>query len=449
VGQNLCTGRTISKQGVEMNIVEKFNEKLYEVAPASFVGWTRIVILSFLLLKFLSRDFSLFGTLPQELAIAYPANTFSPFDAYVLLGVGWIVDIFTFHWVHWFVAFPSEMILFYIQLFLEFMLAITILFGGGYKKINYLIIYILGMYLLGFLFRMGSDIEENFVQMQIVLLLFLFKERESYILFFKQQKPLTYSRENGWFFSMVLLIFIGYYFLAGFTKVIDISFFDWGRFELANLVELSRIKQELGDDRAFFFFRDFIAANSWMDIPGTALVYAEHLLIPLLFFNRRYISFAWFIYILLHVSSLGINLFFTGVFLSWLVFLPVHRGFQKVVVLWDGDCSFCWKSVVIAKKFDWFNRLVVISSHDKDKYKDELDGWDGDIDKGLWSKGVDTQESYVGFDGVRRMMWVMPLFWIILPILYIPFVPTIGRAVYGWIARNRYRFGCNSKGCQV
>ncbi|HIP27336.1 MAG TPA: hypothetical protein EYG80_06760, partial [Flavobacteriaceae bacterium] len=143
-----------------MNIVDSFNKKMYELAPASFIGWTRIVILSFLLYKFLSRDYSVFGLLPEALAIAYPANVFHPLDSYVLLGFKWIVDFFTFHWIHWFVSFPSESTLYYLQLFLEFMLVITLFWGGGYKKINYLIIYILGMYFLGFLFRMGSDIDE-------------------------------------------------------------------------------------------------------------------------------------------------------------------------------------------------------------------------------------------------------------------------------------------------
>ncbi|CAA6817528.1 MAG: Unknown protein [uncultured Sulfurovum sp.] len=432
-----------------MSIVDAFKNKLYEPAPASFIGWTRIVILFFLLYKFLSRDYSLFGTLPETLALAYPANVFHPLDAYVLFGFKYIVDFCTFHWIHWFIAFPSELTLYYIQRFLEFMLVFSLFFGGGYKKVNYLIIYVLGMYLLGFLFRMGSDIDEIFVQMQIVLLLFLFRGKESYILFFKQQNPLNYSKENGWFFSMVLLIFIAYYFLAGINKIIDISLLDWGRYELANLAELNKLKIELGDDRGYCYIRELFIGNSWMDIPGTILVYLEHLLIPLLFFRREYIPVAWFIYILFHLSALSINLFFTGVFLSWLVFLPMHRMYQKVIVLWDGDCTFCYKSVLIAKKFDWFNRFVIINSNDKHQHKKYLEGWDGDIEKGLWAKGLDSMENHVGFDGFRRMVWVMPLFWIILPLLYLPLIPTIGRIFYAWIAKNRYKFGCNSDACTV
>jgi hypothetical protein len=407
-----------------MNILEHFHKKLYEVAPASFVGWTRIVILSFLLLKFLSRDYSLFGIFPEILAEAYPANVFHPLDAYVLLGFKWVVDLCTFHWIHWFVPFPSEFILHYIEIFLELVLLVAIFLGGGYKKINYLIIYVLGMYLLGFLFRVGSDIDEIFIQMQIVLLLFLFREKETYILFSKQQNPLKYSKENGWFFSMVLLIFIGYYFLAGITKIVDISFLDWGRFELANLIELNQIKLELGDDRFLCFTRDFFIGSSFLDIPGTVIVYAEHLLIPLLFFNRKYISFVWFIYILFHLSSLNINLFFTGSFLSWLVFFPVHRLFQQVHIRCGFDTVFCKKNIVLAKKLDWFNRFIFIDSKST-------------IEKEFEVKGLDSFESNVGFDGFRRMLWAMPLFWVILPLLYIPFLPTFIKLSYNQISKKR------------
>jgi len=432
-----------------MNIIENFNKKLYEPAPASFIGWTRIVILTLLLYKFLSRDFSIFGIVPESLAIAYPTNVFNPLDAYVLLGFKGFVDLCTFHWIHWFISFPSETTLYYIQLLLEILLGITLIFGGGYRKLNYLVIYILGMYLLGFLFRMGADIDEIFVQMQIILLLFLFKGEESYLLFFKQQNPLNYSKENGWFFSMVLLIFIGYYFLSGVTKIVDISLLDWGRCELSKLIELNQIKLELGDDRGYFFLRSFFIENPWLDIPGTVLVYMEHLLVFMLFFKREYIPFAWFIYFIFHLSSLSINLFFTGVFFSWWVFFPLHRFYQKIIILWDADCSFCEKSILIAKKLDWFNRFIIINSNSKNSNKNYLEGWDGDIDKGLWAKGLNSVENHVGFNAFRRMSWVMPLFWIMLPLLYIPFVPTVGRIVYGWIAKNRYRFGCNSKGCQI
>ena len=306
-----------------MNIVEKFNQKLYEPAPSSFVGWTRIVILLILLWKFLSRDYSIFGMMPEDLAIVYPGNTFSFLEAYVALGFKPIVDLATFHWIHWLIPFPTQTILYYLQLFLEFMLVVTLFVGGGYKKLNYLIIYILSMYLLGFIFSMGADIDEIFIPMQIVLLLFIFRGKESYILSSNRANPLTYSKESGWFFSMVLLIFIGYYFLSGFTKVIDISLWDWGRFEIANLAELNQIKIAVGDDRAMFFMRDFIVGQNWMDFLGTAVIYLEHLLIPLIFFKRRYILSAWFIYFIFHLTSLTLNLFFTGIFLSWLVFLPL------------------------------------------------------------------------------------------------------------------------------
>jgi len=430
-------------------MIDLFYKKLYEPAPASVIGWTRIVVLSILLFKFLSKDYSLFGYIPTELLYYYPADAYSSIEGYALFGFQWMVDLFSFHWIHWFISFPTEKTLWFLQRILMIWLTVTIIFGGGYKKLNYLVIYSIGMYLFGFLFRTGSDIDAIFILMQIVLLLFLFRDKETYLLLGKQQNPLNYSKENGWFFSMTLLIFIGYYFLSGITKIVDISLLDWSRFELANLSELYKVKQELGDDITKCYLRDFLIGNSWIDTLGTSLIYLEHLLIPILFFKRKYIPAAWFIYLFLHLGTLTVNILFAGVILSWLVFLPVHRFFQKVVIVWDGDCSFCQKSIIMAQKFDWFKRFIIINSNEQKMYEEYLEGWDKNINKGLWAKGKNSPKSSVGFDGFRRMTWVMPLLWPILPFLYIPFIPIFGRLVYNWIAKNRYRFGCNSSSCNI
>ena len=188
--------------------------------------------------------------------------------------------------------------------------------------------------------------------------------------------------------------------------------------------------------------------NNWLDLPGTVMIYLENLLIPIIFFKRRYIPLAWFIYLLLHLGTLTVDILFLGVILSWLVFLPVYRVAQKIIVVWDGNCSFCEKSVNIASKLDWFGKIDFISSNDREKVL-EIKGWDGNIDKGLWAQGIGSNENYIGFDGFRRMAWVMPLFWFILPILYLPLIPTLGRKIYGWIANNRYKFGCNSNQCTL
>jgi hypothetical protein len=50
--------------------------------------------------------------------------------------------------------------------------------------------------------------------------------------------------------------------------------------------------------------------------------------------------------------------------------------------------------------------------------------------------------TYNGFEGYRALAWGIPLWWPLLPVLYLPVVPTIGHAVYARIATGRFRTGC-------
>jgi hypothetical protein len=51
-------------------------------------------------------------------------------------------------------------------------------------------------------------------------------------------------------------------------------------------------------------------------------------------------------------------------------------------------------------------------------------------------------KTYEGFEGYRALAWAIPLWWPLLPFLYLPGVPTIGRAIYGRVAIGRHQAGC-------
>ena len=44
-----------------------------------------------------------------------------------------------------------------------------------------------------------------------------------------------------------------------------------------------------------------------------------------------------------------------------------------------------------------------------------------------------------GFDAFRLIARVLPALWPVLPLLYVPGAAWIGRRVYKWVAKNRYR----------
>lgn len=45
---------------------------------------------------------------------------------------------------------------------------------------------------------------------------------------------------------------------------------------------------------------------------------------------------------------------------------------------------------------------------------------------------------YGGFFAFRRLAWVMPMLYVLLPLMYLPLAGWIGPAVYKIIAQNRY-----------
>ena len=91
----------------------------------SEITYVRVILYTIVLYKLLSRDFSNFGYIPEELLNFYPINHYTQ-DIRDLTGFKFIVDLLTFHWLHWFIDFPSVKQLEIIQLFLILLVIIII-----------------------------------------------------------------------------------------------------------------------------------------------------------------------------------------------------------------------------------------------------------------------------------------------------------------------------------
>jgi predicted DCC family thiol-disulfide oxidoreductase YuxK len=71
-----------------------------------------------------------------------------------------------------------------------------------------------------------------------------------------------------------------------------------------------------------------------------------------------------------------------------------------------------------------------------------------DLDNAMFVVAEDGS-TYRGFFAVRRMLRVSPLTWLLLPIFYLPLSGRLGPRLYAWVARNRYRLGCEGELCDV
>lgn len=110
----------------------------------------------------------------------------------------------------------------------------------------------------------------------------------------------------------------------------------------------------------------------------------------------------------------------------------------KGIVLYDGDCAFCRRSVAILKRLDWLGRLHYQSARDVEHLPPSEVPLDPRrlLDE-MHVLTPDRRAAYAGYAAFRWIAWRLPLTVLLAPFLYIPGVPWVGNRVYLWIARNR------------
>jgi predicted DCC family thiol-disulfide oxidoreductase YuxK len=111
----------------------------------------------------------------------------------------------------------------------------------------------------------------------------------------------------------------------------------------------------------------------------------------------------------------------------------------KGVVLYDGLCPLCRRSVRVLKRLDWLHRLHPQDCRDAAKLPASAVTLDpARMLEQMHVVTPDRKRAYAGFAAFRWMAWRIPLTMPLAPLLYVPGVPWIGRKVYLWVAKNRY-----------
>lgn len=182
---------------------------------------------------------------------------------------------------------------------------------------------------------------------------------------------------------------------------------------------------------------------------------ALELMAPLLLFLKG----RWRMVLLLALAGmmLGFGLVLGVLFLHFVVilcilFLPwrsigawvaARLPVRRFTVLFDGSCGLCRKTVAVVAALDIMERVEI---------RDALGEWPALAGRFPMLSQADClasmrvvrsdQHVYEGFEGYRALAWAIPLWWPLLPLLYLPGVPTVGRAVYSAVARGRHAAGC-------
>lgn len=102
---------------------------------------------------------------------------------------------------------------------------------------------------------------------------------------------------------------------------------------------------------------------------------------------------------------------------------------NKLVVLYDGWCPLCIKSVGKLEKFNYFKNVEYKSFRDNQK----LD-WDK-LEKKM--HGYINNKEYIGLDTFIEILKRSPGLWIFLIPLYISKILGFGNHIYEYIAKNR------------
>ena len=110
----------------------------------------------------------------------------------------------------------------------------------------------------------------------------------------------------------------------------------------------------------------------------------------------------------------------------------------KGIVLYDGECPFCRKSVSILRTLDTRQRLDIRDCRNPDNIPPAASSIPAKRFLDEMHLVAPSGKVYSGFKAFRWMAGRMPLTMLLWPLLFIPGVPWIGQKAYLWIAKHRY-----------
>jgi predicted DCC family thiol-disulfide oxidoreductase YuxK len=203
----------------------------------------------------------------------------------------------------------------------------------------------------------------------------------------------------------------------------------------------------------------------WVFAPMTwATLAFEVLFVPLIWWRRTrwyVLAFGFMVHVGIFATMEVTHFSWTTLSYYWL-FVPAAvlmdmAGKQtgsdirrRYTVFYDGMCPICRKSKRTLERLDWLGRLTYADIHDRKFAEAELPGVTyADMLREMWVKRPDGKH-FGGFKAFRAMAAVLPLCWPIVPFLWLPGAAFVGKRVYGFIARNRFRYAkCDDEFCSL
>lgn len=387
-----------------------FDAKLFHEQTIINVVYIRFVLYGFFIWKLLSRDYRIMAFANEQLLNVYGHEAFRSSGNYIFLGRSYVVDIATFHWVHWFLPFPSYPVMSFIYFGAIALCLLNIVFGGGRYNVLSIASFIALNYLWGYNWRTGADVDAIFIPLQMVLLFAVYRGENPPIWNIGKQSC-VFTRDAGWLYSMCLLIIIGYYVLSGLNKLVDITLADWFTYSLVEQLEQFRNYALVGGPRLVNPIPlNIVDGMYWINPIAVSFIYFSHITIPLMFFYRTTILKFLVVYWAFHFTSAGLTIWFSGLLIIWLVLLPVHRFFVPVTVTISGPEKLMQLTRAAIDRLDWWGHVSFRDQSTASRIS-------------MTCEDTNGPSRSTGGLCLRRLSWTLPPLWPLLPLMYVPFLP--------------------------
>lgn len=124
---------------------------------------------------------------------------------------------------------------------------------------------------------------------------------------------------------------------------------------------------------------------------------------------------------------------------------------MKIVALYDEGCLLCQEVKGKLQKLDSFHKVNWKSLQEYEKTNLNTRFTAEELRKELHII-LPNEQVLKGYDAVRKILLLSPYTFLVGILLYIPFIPIIGRPLYRWIATNRHLFmkrKCDDDSCSI
>lgn len=131
---------------------------------------------------------------------------------------------------------------------------------------------------------------------------------------------------------------------------------------------------------------------------------------------------------------------------SYVAFFNWHRLFQRLgswlypqqlYLVYDGNCQLCRRAIACLRVFDLLGRITYVNALDHQALARQGLAWLDSAALMVDMHAVVQKQTWTGFAAYRVLATRMPVFWPILPLLYVWPIPQLGNQIYRRVADSR------------